>query len=215
MDTSKGLSRKRKRDVDSLAPIVQSHLVSVLVELWSWGLIQAAMMQKICQAAEQDGLQHPEIKMIASIGHRGKYSGTCRRDLVACLQNITLLQCIGTVLLPLKIGGRIGGSIVRASCNIVLPHVFFAHMYKWHNNLFSNKICGGARDNIQAFWTRMAGSKHYETCGIKDRENHKTHCIPISVHGDGIPVTAFGRGYQKSVDIYSWCSLLSIGKTVD
>eukprot|EP00973_Karenia_brevis_P060187 8375175-Karenia_brevis.AAC.2 len=60
METAKGLQRKRKRDLGPTTPIVHSYLVDVLIELWSWGLIQASVMQKICQAAEKDGLRHPE-----------------------------------------------------------------------------------------------------------------------------------------------------------
>eukprot|EP00969_Alexandrium_andersonii_P195699 8645728-Alexandrium_andersonii.AAC.1 len=39
-------------------------------------------------------------------------------------------------------------------------------------------------------------------------------CIPLALHGDGVPVSGVGKAWSKSLDVYSWCSLLGKGCTV-
>ena len=42
-----------------------------------------------------------------------------------------------------------------------------------------------------------------------------THrAIPISVHGDGVPVTGVGKAWGKSMEVLSWASCLAAGTTL-
>ena len=44
-------------------------------------------------------------------------------------------------------------------------------------------------------------------CIINKKEYWKK-CIPLALHGDGVPVTGIGKSWSKSVDVWSWCSCL-------
>jgi hypothetical protein len=35
--------------------------------------------------------------------------------------------------------------------------------------------------------------------------------LPLSLHGDGVPVTGVGKSWSKGVESYSWASSLSEG----
>ena len=48
---------------------------------------------------------------------------------------------------------------------------------------------------------------------LKRRSGFKTKAIPITLHGDGIPVAAQGTKAQKSSECYIWSSMLSQGKS--
>ena len=37
------------------------------------------------------------------------------------------------------------------------------------------------------------------------------YTVPISLHGDGTPVSGIGKAWSKSVDIWSWTSLVARG----
>ena len=43
---------------------------------------------------------------------------------------------------------------------------------------------------------------------IKRVPNWKECTVALSFHGDGVPVTSKGKGWQKSADVYSFCSML-------
>ena len=49
---------------------------------------------------------------------------------------------------------------------------------------------------------------------VREMEDHTKHCIPIMIHGDGVPVAGLGKAWSKSAEIISWSSLLAHGPTL-
>ena len=45
--------------------------------------------------------------------------------------------------------------------------------------------------------------------------NWKQRAIPLSFHGDGVPVTGVGKSWSKTKVYYSWESLLASGDTME
>ena len=59
-----------------------SELADMLLEWTAWGLISFPMIQKAAVAAKRDGLLHPDILRLASLGGES-WPGNVRRDLSA------------------------------------------------------------------------------------------------------------------------------------
>lgn len=68
---------------------------------------------------------------------------------------------------------------------------------------------------MQSFWKDMQGNPFYLTHPVRERGGHDLRAIPLSLHGDGVPVSGVGKSWSKSLDIYSWTSMLAHGQTVD
>ena len=59
-----------------------SVLAERLVELWSWGLISAVLLQWLADAAVCDGLQHNDLVKLANLGAKGMHPGICFQIIV-------------------------------------------------------------------------------------------------------------------------------------
>ena len=49
---------------------------------------------------------------------------------------------------------------------------------------------------------------------IRDRPDYRTHALPFSTHGDGVPIAAVGKTWQKSCEAYSFASAIGVGPTL-
>ena len=58
----------------------ESMLALTLVELVSYGLLQIPWIQQIAQDAVADGLDHPELVKLSSLGNHGQQPGNLSRD---------------------------------------------------------------------------------------------------------------------------------------
>ena len=66
---------------------------------------------------------------------------------------------------------------------------------------------------LRAFWEDVKSTPQYLSHPIRGRLNHESLAIPISVHGDGTPITGLGKAWGKLMDIWSWSSLVASGPT--
>ncbi len=77
---------------------IKSQLASLLIDLWSWGHVSASLVQKIAQAAVQDGQRFTadfkinEWEILASLGNSGLSAQNVSRDLI--LQHYVHFQTI-------------------------------------------------------------------------------------------------------------------------
>ena len=55
------------------------------------------------------------------------------------------------------------------------------------------------------------GGEHFESHCVRHRTDFKSKCIPLTVHGDGTPMTGIGKAWGKSIDVWSWTSMLHKG----
>ena len=97
---------------------------------------------------------------------------------------------------------------------IVWPHVLFSTIYNHYPDAWAKRICPGAAA-IRSFWNALANSPQLDNDDIMSRPDFKDRCIPITVHGDGVPVTGIGKSYGGMCDVWSWTSALGSGSTID
>ena len=100
-------------------------------------------------------------------------------------------------------------NIVNTKQYVLLPHELFATLYEHHHHQFITHLCGGGVQNITEFWQAMSSHPGYQSHPVRARSDHQTRCVPISIHGDGVSISGVGRSWAKSVDVYSWSSMLS------
>ena len=109
-----------------------SALAEFLISQWSWGHISTPFMQKVAEAAAADGLQHPEIERLSSLGSHGRHPNNAHRDLMTHLVKPPIHEAIGNITLLQKYNL----SFVSTSQSILLPHELFASMYANHRDKF-------------------------------------------------------------------------------
>ena len=103
----------------------------------------------------------------------------------------------------------------------MLPHIMFHHVYEHHRQDF-NQMFLGTNDPAELptvlpkFWQELALRRdprlqHHPMFGTA---NWHTRAIPISLHGDAVPVIRCTRAGSESFDTYSWMSILGEGTTL-
>ena len=78
---------------------------------------------------------------------------------------------------------------------------------------FSDFVCPGA-DRIRRFWEAVIHSPQLQGHPLKQIPNWKERCIPIALHGDGVPCVGVGKPWGKTITVWSVRSLLGIGSTL-
>ena len=215
-----GGSRQRARQAESassgvVAPRLVGAAVSSISKLaqqqlcrWSLGQSSAATVRDTVKAAVEDGARHPDLDRLCKIGAKAQ------RDLTRMLAPTPLTRCLTrNIYIPFKKHWSMinhGHEMRRQS--MLLPHELFAAMYEHYPDQFHERFLGGDQTNLRRFWTSMAGNPQLEeNAALKARPNYRSHCVPISLHGDGVPVVAVGKTWAKSADIYSMAGVLSRG----
>ena len=143
-----------------------SHFISLLLHLWSWGLMSPQTMQDLAHKALLDfdnalsderkaKAIRDDLKMIATLGSTGRHDNNMHRDLTNRLEEswITTWYC----KLPLKPMSAYRLSVHMLTQVMLLPHLLFSCMGNFYPAAFVKLICPSA-DRLEEFWTSMAGS---------------------------------------------------------
>ena len=211
--TPGGHVQKRKWAAETTGALEnKSELVSFLLDKWSWGEVTATFIQRICECAMKDGASHPKVKELATIGSHGMYPNNCHIELTRKLQAPPILSALSTIKLSFK---RCAHAISQVEHYMLLPHEVFSCIWHNHREEFVKRLLGGSYGNIKHFWEDMATNPAYFDHPVASRQDHLTHCVPLSLHGDGVAVSGISRAWSKSLDAYSWDSMLSQGSTTD
>ena len=186
-----------------------SALASFLLKGWAWGDISAPMVQQVAAAALADGANLAQIQELAKLGACGKCLQNCNAELMKKHAGLPLTSAVSHI--PISMKHRHLEMIVEH--NIILPHALFAAIFDHHPRVFEKVVLGGSPSNIEKFWHSMQDHPAYAGHPLAARTNHKSCCVPLGVHGDGVSISGVARAWSRSVDAYSWCSLLGNGKT--
>ena len=121
-----------------------------------------------------------------------------------------LMKCISFVWLPFI------ANFVRklTHTGLVYPHEIFAALFQFHPAAFLACMLGGAVDRTSSFWSSMKKHPSWALHPELHDPAIAAKAVPITIHGDGVPVTGVGKPWSRSVEIISWKSLLSSGSTL-
>jgi hypothetical protein len=137
---------------------------------------------------------------------------------LSCSRNMTVLNILPpsfvNVPTPIDMPLKSGDTHTMSGQYVLWPHELFSSIYHMYNDAWTRVITPGT-DAITAFWDAMAQNPQMDNDDIRGRADFRTRCIPISIHGDGVPVSGVGKSWVKLLDVWSWSSLLGRGSTMD
>ena len=103
---------------------------------------------------------------------------------------------------------------------VLLPHQIFAHLHQVHPLLFKKLYMGDCNDQgmhtkLEEFWTTVQASQDPRLDGhpMKSIPRWQQRPLPLSLHGDAVPVDKVGKAGTKSMDVYSTFGLLGRDST--
>ena len=98
------------------------------------------------------------------------------------------------------------------AAHIMLPHELFASLYHNYRDAWSRAILP---EQPNKSWESCGAHPQMQGHPMLCRENWKSLAVPIGMHGDAVPVTGIGKVAAKCLDVFSWTSLISSGKTIN
>ena len=216
-----GKSRKREPNlakgkghraaINNPPPPARSALVDYLLKQWSWGHMSPQQVQKICHLAMLDFRKYvdagdaPELERVARIGDSGALPNHCNRDLQNILTRTHLPDpyCFNLVCKTSQPGVH---APLQFSC--LLPHEWFAAVHSHYKPFFDKHICAGT-DDMEAFWRDVAAHPVLRDNVATEVPDWRSKFIPISLHGDGVPVKGVGKSWSESFTSWSWASVIA------
>ena len=73
----------------------------------------------------------------------------------------------------------------------------------------------GVAGTLEEFWDAISSSGSPLFADHPVRHKDLRRAVPISLHADGVPTVAVGKAWGKSLDVFSWNSLVGAGGTKD
>ena len=75
-------------------------------------------------------------------------------------------------------------------------------------------ICPG-RDRLRRFWGAVSEDPLLVNHPMKSVDDWESRAIPLSFHGDGVPVTGVAKSWGRSMIMYSVSSMVGRGTTLE
>ena len=190
------------------AVAAQSFLATFLITEFAWGRMSPAQLQKFADLAARDVEQGvaclPQLKRLASIGCNGRLTNNMHRDLWRQLKSKPKTPPPTAITIPT--------ATTEAEAGLLLPHTLFASMYEDYQDAFHNLLTPGGTSALQRFWSQCSSAPQFAEHPVFERQNYQRRCIPISIHGDEVPVVGRGKCWCKRSIVFSWYSVLAHAK---
>ena len=204
----RGGLRRQRHDAELPRTQARSQLAQLLLEQWAWGEIGAQRVQAIANASVADGAHHPEVLQLAGIGNKGQCPGNCHRDLLRILASKVVMPSTVGMTVPLKVQDE----VEMLDLPMMPMHRMVAHMHS-HFPLEFGRRFAGPPGAIAGFWSQVKATDPKWLAwqhALEVKPAFRSHCVPLALHGDGVPVF---KG--KSLYIVSGASLLASGPSID
>ena len=183
---------------------VDSALKELLMRYFAQGLLSAAIIHKIVQAACKDveqaseGLMVNGLDEIATLTH-GK---NLHRSMMAKLAKDATVPEPFEVNIPLQ-----SVPAGKASSKVLLPHEQFVHMYNSKEGWDASILPDPA--GLPSFWEHFSKHPCMKNHPILSKENYEEKAIPLALRGDEVPVMRVGKIWCHSSLALSWNSLMA------
>lgn len=179
----------------------ESALQSLLMTYLAQGILSGVFVHSIAQAAQKDiqaardGYSLPDLDKLSNLV-QGK---NLMRSVHYHLAKTSTLPKAFQEQVPYKDGSH--------PTSILLPHEQFAAMFE--NGASFNATILPSTDVLTKFWQAFDGHPAMSNHPVKDKKNYTTHGIPLSFHGDEVPVVGVGKIWSRSCLAFSWCSMVA------
>eukprot|EP00959_Pyramimonas_sp_CCMP1952_P468970 9494149-Pyramimonas_sp.AAC.1 len=146
-----------------------------------------------------------DLAHLADLGSRGAHPNNCHNGLMRCLDGVAMpTACKFSA--PCKTPRD--GTFADRDMDMILPHELFASLYHNYPAHWRAHVCSSPGD-LEQFWRDVDSHPSLEGNPVKDDPNWRSCTVPLSVHGDGVPIKGVGKCWSESMNIYSWCSMLA------
>ena len=204
---------RRDETLPSSSVSAGSALANFLLSQMVWGLMSPQTVQKIASLAKQDFEAGPgamdHISTLASVGCNGLYANKCYHDVMTrCLPGD--VKTPQPHLFRLPFCDPFGEQL--QSC--ILPHELFASLFANYKDTWT-KCVVPSEARLEQFWQEMQGHPAVTSSLMHSRPDLKTRCVPLALHGDSVPLTGIGKGWQQTITDFSWYSLIGQGNVAD
>lgn len=189
---------------------MKSELASLLIGLWSWGHVPAVLVQKIAQAAVQDGrtfssdFKINEWEILANLGNSGMNIQNVARDLIRKLPPALCSQSEKQVAVKVSVSKSVC-RLAQVNLPFLHPSSFWRSAYQ-SGHVWRQCICQN-EELIEQFWSQCGHHPALAEHKVKRIHNFRRRAIPVVLHGDGASVTQNIGSASKSCMFLSWRSL--------
>jgi hypothetical protein len=87
------------------------------------------------------------------------------------------------------------------------------HVFENFRPAFERLICSGT-DALATFWASQTAHPGLAQHPLRGRRDFRHRAIPLSLHGDGVPITGVSRSWGRSLMALSFSSLMGLGTTL-
>ena len=208
----KGGTRQKVSAIDAEGAVPgTSTLVSLLLNLFAWGDMSAQLVQRVAQAAYEDAVAMKEMKTDLSdlkkcgkIGCAGFYQNKCYSDLMQTLPLEIHIPKPTLTRLPFKCGNLLQG--------FLLPHELFSCIYHFYPATWRRSVVP-SDDRLEEFWQTNTHHPAMAEMKISQKLGYRRRCVPISMHGDDVPITGVGKTWCQLLTVFSWSAMTGLGNT--
>ena len=209
-----GVWQRNERDTRARIdqePDPHSQLAYFLVTETLWGAISPQFAKKVASLAAQDceaantarrGFRFRELDVLATLPSSHLYQRLVKK-----------LSVPHIPMTVIRLSMKCFNVIDMFDTLILWPHEFFAALYHKYPREWAARILPDVT-RIRIFWDAIADHPLLQGHPIHGIRGWRDRCIPISVHGDGVPVTGIGKSWSKSMEVLSWASCLAQGTTL-
>lgn len=172
-----------------------------------------ALLKKDLATKGEDRLDERFVDDLAAIGSAGRNPQHMSKQLVSLMYGTQkvprLLRESGQFRAPLK--NSVAGRHVE-TLDFLCPHIVFATLYHDHIAAW-RQLMVPSQDELRRFWGEISHTPQYQGHPVRLRDDHESFGVPLTVHGDGTPVTGLGKAWGKMMNAWSWSSFVVSGST--
>ena len=154
-----------------------------------------------------DGLTHPEVMKLASLGNQGVQASHCSRDLVRSLgPAFEDLPAVSYLSVPVQGHREVQPQDIQME--VQFPHDVFSH-YSKTPAAFERVF--GSDAEIQSFWNHKdLSDPAYVHHPALLKQDFRSKCVPLKLHSDGVVMSK-----TESLHVMSWSSFFGKGEILE
>ena len=219
-----GTSRKRKRSGGQRQRLramlrgeqlnCKSALCNWLLSMFAWGHFSVQRVQKISSLlmtdlknAETNDSIWTDLEELSKLGTSGLYANKMHAELMGKCNHLPNLPE------PYAFDVQFQPPLAVQKQEMLAPHECFAALYHRYPSTWKKTMVPD-ESHVQRFWNATENHPCLVESPLKtEHPSYKTKCVPILLHGDGVPIVGIGKGWSKIATIFSWCSMLTAPST--
>ena len=219
-----GTSRKRKRSGGQRQRLramlrgeqlnCKSALCNWLLSMFAWGHFSVQRVQNISSLlmtdlknAETNDSIWTDLEELSKLGTSGLYANKMHAELMGKCNHLPNLPE------PYAFDVQFQPPLAVQKQEMLAPHECFAALYHRYPSTWKKTMVPD-ESHAQRFWNATENHPCLVESPLKtEHPSYKTKCVPILLHGDGVPIVGIGKGWSKIATIFSWCSMLTAPST--